>query len=97
MRELDKNRFLTRASRLLDEIDQLLSACATERPNNVDRFDLEVASKHIVEMRSNVETGTLAPKEQRFPVLARLVVDQWPLGSELGTELIELEKLYQLL
>jgi hypothetical protein len=97
MKELDKNRFLSASKRLMELIEDDLRAPASAETGSVDRFDLEVASKHICQMQDNVKNDTLPPKEMRFPILARLILDQWPLRSRLGTEIIELEKLYQLL
>jgi hypothetical protein len=97
MKELDKNRFLAKAKGLMELIEDDLRSLVSGQTRCVDEFDLEVASKHIRQMQDNVNNDTLPPKEMRFPVLARLIVDQWPLGSRLGTEIIELEKLYQLL
>ena len=95
MVDFDTNRFLAKSSGLLELISEELRSDVGARRSGVETPHLEVAAHHIREMKRNVENDTLPSRQSRFAVLARFIVDEWPLGSELGTEIIEFEKLYQ--
>lgn len=51
--------------------------------------------QEIRRMLAEARDGRLPPRPERTPRLARLVVDQWPLGHPLANEVGEVEALYR--
>lgn len=89
-----KDRFIEKADHLLEWINRELGMEPSERPSGVDSFDLETASELLKEMRQLVEQDNLPPKAHRHPGLGWLISDHWPLATELGNEIGELEDFY---
>lgn len=48
--------------------------------------------QHIVDV---VEARTLPPRQERFPMIGRMVTDTWSLTAPLSRDLIEFEQAYQ--
>ena len=62
-----------------------------ERPSG---GQLEVVLDKVQAMKHQVEEGTAPPRSARSSRLARILVDEWPLGHRLANRIIELENLY---
>ena len=90
-----KDRFIEQADHLLRWVDRELGMELPARPSGVDSFDLETASELLKEMRELVEQDHLPPKAHRHPGLVWLINDHWPLGTELGNKIGELEAFYE--
>lgn len=57
--------------------------------------DRDYVIEQLEEMRAAFRDGRLPPRDQRWPELTRLVVDQWPLGHPLTNEVGEVEALFR--
>ena len=89
--------FIVRADALLDRIRSELARDMKARTPNVSDSELMFMHNEIAKMKGDVEQDSLPPRERRLRGLGHMVVDQWPLGSDLGNAISELEQLYELL
>lgn len=89
--------FIDRADALLDRIRSELARDEKDRTPDVSDSELESMFNEITEMKENVEQDSLPPRERRLRGLGHMVIDQWPLGTDLGGAISELEQLYELL
>lgn len=67
---------------------------------DVDKYQISVssaktASNIIDKCLDQLEKDSLPDKTRRLPELTRLVIDEWPLGSELGKEITFWEDAYR--
>jgi hypothetical protein len=71
-----------------------LESCGPEAPGHPTREQLEVVIRKVLAIKQAVETGAVPQPELRHRTLARELVDEWPLGHDLATDVIELEDAY---
>lgn len=82
---------------ILEEIKKQQGFDETSRPSGISNQCLEAMSRAIENLRESIKQGKLPPKESRHQALSRMVIDSWPLGTELGKEISVLEDLYHAL
>lgn len=56
---------------------------------------LAAFQKELTRMLSELESSDLRPLSQRSSSMGRVIVDSWPLGSELGELIIRAEGAYR--
>ena len=86
--------FIVRADKLLDRIRSELARDVEARIPDVSDGELEFALNQITEMKEHVEHGYLPPRESRLRGLGHMIIDQWPIGTELGGAISEIERAY---
>ena len=84
----DSAGFVERAERLIAHL-----AAEREVPEIIANRDYAIAQLRA--MLDQVSSGKLPPRAARHPVLARMVVDQWPIRHALAYEVSEVEALYR--
>ena len=87
-------RFIAQADGILEQLEQELDPDNPMRNEEIAASDIEAAIAEITKMKTEVEHGPITKKSMRYPHLTRMIVDQWPLGSELGNAISELEQFY---
>lgn len=90
-----RRRLITRAEEILQEINLLLAMPESSRDEELSDNNLKVAKSHVLELRDRLQSGKLPSKPDRYVVMTRIIVDQWPLKTRLGDEISELEATYQ--
>lgn len=95
--EQHRREFERRANEILREIDRLLVQQSGSRDEDLEDSDLLTAKSHVVKLRDRVLVGGLPPKSERYAVMTRIIVDQWPLATRLGNSISELESFFALL
>ena len=89
-----KKDFLRRIDEIITKVESILSEDYEQRFEQISDPNLESMLRLLKERRMLVETDKLPPKDMRYHSLAHIIVDQWPLGSSLGDEIVELEEFY---
>lgn len=86
--------FVRKANELLRRLRDEAQLNPGERSVPLSDSELDYFVKAIEDMRDQAQRGSLAPKSQRYQVLTRIIADQWPLGSALGNDIGELERMF---
>lgn len=89
-----KKDFLRRIDEIITKVESILSEDYEQRFEQISDPNLESMLRLLKERRMLVEKDKLPPKDMRYHSLAHIIVDQWPLGSSLGDEIVELEEFY---
>lgn len=89
-----KQGFLRRADEIIKKIEAVLDEDYEQRAEKISDSNLQSMLRLIKQRRMIVETNQLPSKDMRYRSLAHIIVDQWPLGTPLGSEIIELEEYY---
>lgn len=89
-----KKEFLKRADFLIKKIETILDEDYEKRTENISDSDLQSMLRLIKHRKMIVEANQLPAKEMRYRSLTRIIIDQWPLVSQLGDEISELEECY---
>jgi hypothetical protein len=87
-------QFVRKADALLGWIARELGSRSSERAVDVPDADLEYVARRIAEMKQQVVTRSLPPREQRYRSLSRMILDQWPFGIPLASEVSAAEDLF---
>lgn len=85
------------ATKILEEIKKQQGFDEVSRPSGISNQCLEAMFRAVEALRKSIEKGTLPRRESRHRALSRMVMDSWPLGTELGKMISELEDLYNAL
>lgn len=89
------NYFLKLVEKVLSGLKQELSCEKSARLSGEDDSVLQSMIAKVELIKSNYNNNKLPPKGTRQLGLGRIVVDQWPLNSQLGGEICELERTYK--
>jgi hypothetical protein len=87
--------FVRRAEDVLGWLGREQSLPRADRTVDVPDSDLRYMANKIAEMKRSVLDASLPPQESRYPVMSRIIIDQWPLSSPLGNELCRLEDMFR--
>jgi len=87
-----RGRFIAGADALVRRIEMMMASISE---TSVTTSQLEFALNEVRRMRSAVESGQLPPREARDAILARVIVDTWPLGHKVGRLITEVEDEYR--
>ncbi len=79
---------------ILDEISAELSKNELKCNSDIDTYSLLNMKKNLEVMRYNLENDRIPQKDLRQQILSRTILDCWPLGSELGNKISEMEMHY---
>jgi hypothetical protein len=90
-------RLVAAAGEILDEIDRQLSMSERSREGELDDRNLNIAKSHVLELRDRLRSGKLPDKSDRYASMTRIIVDQWPFGTQLGKAISEIEASYKAL
>jgi hypothetical protein len=94
MKTVSENRFLVQAQDVVALIyERLANAGAISEPLPTPE-QLRIVLRRIEVMKRQIEDGSAPPRESRYRKLARILVDEWPLGHPLANKISELEDLY---
>ena len=66
----------------------------SERQPKISDQCLDMIFKAVERLRSSIEQNMLPAKASHHRILSRMVTDSWPLGTDLGKRISELEDLY---
>jgi len=89
-----KQGFLKRADEIIKKLESILDEDYEDRIEKISDCNLKSMLRLINERKMMVETNKLPPRDIRYHSLAHIIIDQWPLGTSLGDEIIELEDYY---
>lgn len=92
-----------RANYLCQRIDAALSAIEAEKDNSSTHpsrlapsvEQLEYVHKALSNLKKNIEANRIPPRQKRYPELSRHITDCWPLGTEIGNQVSEIETLFR--
>lgn len=89
------NYFLKLVEKVLSGLKQELSCKKGARLSGEDDSVLQIMIAEVELIKNNYHNNKLPSKETRQLGLGRVVVDRWPLNSQLGGEICELERTYK--
>jgi hypothetical protein len=89
---IQHERLRTLGKLLLERLDNEI--VKPESMKDIERRSIEVVSRKIKERLKQVTENNLPRRDVRYKEITRIIVDEWPLGSELGIAISEWENLY---
>ena len=92
----NSERFIKTADELINKLEEELSKNIIDRPDKASDSELKHIISRINILKNNVGKGHLPPKTQQYSEITRLFIDYgWPLNSQLGGMIAELEGFYK--
>jgi hypothetical protein len=86
---------LSESMSAIDELRQLIDGTSSTPAEHASRDQLVGCLKRLFEIELNLRAGKLPEKPFRQTSgMGRMIVDQWPPNSPLGTRLFEIEQSY---
>jgi hypothetical protein len=78
----------------IEHAEDILNKIETNKDLKISKEDLEFVKKKIKYMINSLKEESPTLKNYPYPELTRLIIDQWPLGDKLGSEISDLEEKY---
>lgn len=91
------NRAVDMATKILEEIKKQQGFDETSRSSGISNLCLDAMFRAVEGLRKSIKQSNLPLRESRGRTLSRMVIESWPLGTELGKKISELEDLYNAL
>lgn len=89
---MNHDQLLVRGEMLLERLEA--EAAKPEDIREIKHRSLEIVSRKIKERLKQIANNDIPRRETRYKEITRIIVDEWPLGSELGLAISEWENCY---